>query len=117
MKFAVVLPVELGILAEPSEVVRITRHAEELGFESVSAAEHAVVISDTESRYPYAPDGKLQLPDTLAFPDPLELLAFPAGTTDRIGTAGIAPNAKPSRMDADPVRVPRWGDPLGLVVV
>lgn len=87
MQYAVVLPVGLGSMGEPADVLRLTRHAEALGFESVVAVEHAVVVSDTASRYPYAPDGRLALPDTLAYPDPLELLAFLAGATDRIGLA------------------------------
>lgn len=87
MKYAVVLPVGLGSMGEPADVLRLTRHAEALGFESVVAVEHAVVVSGTGSTYPYAPDGRLALPDTLAYPDPLELLAFLAGATDRIGLA------------------------------
>ncbi|MDQ8706037.1 LLM class F420-dependent oxidoreductase [Streptomyces sp. LHD-70] len=98
MEFAVVLPVALGVTAEPDEVVRFARHAEELGFESLSAVEHAVVNRDTESHYRYAPDGKLQLPDDCPYPDPLELLAFLAGATDRIGLSTgvlVLPNHNP----------------------
>ncbi|EST36529.1 LLM class F420-dependent oxidoreductase [Streptomyces roseochromogenus] len=98
MEFALVLPVGLGVTAEPDEVGRIARHAEELGFESVSAVEHAVVISDTESRYPYAPDGRLPLPDDCPYPDPLELLAYLAAVTGRIGLSTgvlVLPNHNP----------------------
>ncbi|RVU28101.1 LLM class F420-dependent oxidoreductase [Streptomyces antnestii] len=98
MKYALVLPVGLGITADPDEIVKVVRHAEELGFESVSAVEHAVVVSDTESRYPYAPDGKLPLPDDCPYPDPLELLAFLAASTERIGLATgvlVLPNHHP----------------------
>ncbi|WP_306316835.1 MULTISPECIES: LLM class F420-dependent oxidoreductase [unclassified Streptomyces] len=98
MKHSVVLPVGLGTLGEPDTALRVVRHAEALGFESVMAVEHAVVISDTDSRYPYAPDGRLALPDTLPYPDPLELLAFLAGATERIGLATgvlVLPNHNP----------------------
>ncbi|MEB8341914.1 LLM class F420-dependent oxidoreductase [Streptomyces endophyticus] len=98
MKYSVVLPVNLGVLGEPSDVLRVARHAEELGFESVSAVEHAVVISDTESRYPYAPDGRLPLPNDLPYPDPLELLAYLAAGTDRLGLSTgvlVLPNHNP----------------------
>ncbi|MFF3494490.1 LLM class F420-dependent oxidoreductase [Streptomyces sp. NPDC002795] len=98
MKYSVVLPVDLGVLGEPADVLRLARHAEALGFESVSAVEHAVVISDTESRYPYAPDGRLPLPNDLAYPDPLELLAFLAAGTERLGLSTgvlVLPNHNP----------------------
>lgn len=98
MKYSVVLPVDLGVLGEPADVLRIARHAEELDFESVSAVEHAVVIGATESRYPYAPDGRLPLPDDLPYPDPLELLAFLAAGTERLGLSTgvlVLPNHNP----------------------
>ncbi|MFI5665001.1 LLM class F420-dependent oxidoreductase [Streptomyces sp. NPDC051684] len=98
MKYSVVLPVHLGVLGEPADVLRLARHAEDLGFESVSAVEHTVVIADTDSRYPYAPDGRLPLPDDLPYPDPLELLAFLAAGTERLGLSTgvlVLPNHNP----------------------
>jgi probable F420-dependent oxidoreductase len=47
-----------------------------------------VVMAGYTSEYPYAPDGRMTLPDHADFPDPLDLIAFIAGrtTTLRFGT-------------------------------
>jgi probable F420-dependent oxidoreductase len=47
-----------------------------------------VVTAGYTSEYPYAPDGRMTLPDHADIPDPLDLLAFIAGctTTLRFGT-------------------------------
>jgi probable F420-dependent oxidoreductase len=74
------------------------RHAEACGFESVVLVEHAVVISDYESTYPYASSGKMPLPDDCRIPDPLDLMAYLAAVTDRITLATgvlVAPNHPP----------------------
>ncbi|MFJ2742887.1 LLM class F420-dependent oxidoreductase [Streptomyces sp. NPDC087440] len=97
MKFSVLLPVSPET-SDPGTVVAVARHAESLGFEAVSAVEHTVVVSDTDSRYPYSPDGKLSLPHDLPYPDPLELLAYVAGATDSIGLSTsvlVLPNHHP----------------------
>ena len=49
VKFGVVVPVELGMAAEPAEVLRFARAAESLGFDEISAVEHAVVVANTAS--------------------------------------------------------------------
>jgi probable F420-dependent oxidoreductase len=63
------------------------RHIEALGFESVVVVEHPLVIGDYTSRYPYAPSGRMPLPDDCAIPDPIDLLAFLAGATSTLGLA------------------------------
>jgi len=63
------------------------RHIEALGFESVVVVEHPLVIGDYTSRYPYAPSGRMPLPDDCAIPDPIDLLAFLAGVTSSLGLA------------------------------
>ncbi|MUM19691.1 LLM class F420-dependent oxidoreductase [Mycobacterium sp. CBMA271] len=85
MKIGVVVPVELGITAEPAKILEFARAAERLGFSEISAVEHAVVIGDTQSAYPYSPTGQSHLPDDLDIPDPLELLSFIAGATTMLG--------------------------------
>lgn len=98
MKFGVVVPVELGMAGEPDRVLEFARAAESLGFDEISAVEHAVVIANTASEYPYSPTGKSHLPDDCPLPDPLELLAFVAGATTRLGLATgvlVAPNHNP----------------------
>ncbi|EME14446.1 LLM class F420-dependent oxidoreductase [Rhodococcus triatomae] len=98
MKVGVVIPVELGMAGDPEQVLRFARAAESLGFDEISAVEHAVVIADTESEYPYSPTGKSHLPDDCPLPDPLELLSFVAGATTTLGLATgvlVAPNHNP----------------------
>ena len=63
------------------------RHIEALGFESIVVVEHPLVIGDYTSRYPYAPSGRMPLPDDCAIPDPIDLLAFLAGVTSTLGLA------------------------------
>lgn len=85
MKFAITPPVRAGVTADPEWMIGFARHAEALGFESVVAVEHAVVISGYEHRYPYAESGQMPLDDRCIVPDPLELLAFLAGATTTLG--------------------------------
>ena len=87
MQFGIIPPVRMGVTADPDWMTAFTRHADICGFESVVLVEHAVVVSDYQSTYPYAPSGKMPLPDDCSIPDPLELMAFLAGVTDRITLA------------------------------
>ena len=87
MRFGVVLPAELGRSADPEWVVRFAQQSERLGYHEVSVVEHPVVVGETASVYPYAPDGRSPLPDDCPLPDPLELLAFLAGQTSSLGLA------------------------------
>ncbi|MFF0815237.1 LLM class F420-dependent oxidoreductase [Rhodococcus sp. NPDC003318] len=98
MNLGVVMPVELGMAGDPATVLEFARTAEALGFDEISAVEHAVVIANTGSEYPYSPTGKSHLPDDCPLPDPLELLSFVAGATSRLGLATgvlVAPNHNP----------------------
>lgn len=85
VKIGVVAPVELGMTAEPDKILEFARAAERLGFTEISVVEHAVVIGDTQSTYPYSPTGQSHLPDDVDIPDPLELLSFVAGATTTLG--------------------------------
>jgi probable F420-dependent oxidoreductase len=98
MQFGIIPPVRLGVTADPDWMTGFARHAEACGFESVVLVEHAVVISDYESTYPYASSGKMPLPDDCRIPDPLDLMAYLAAVTDRITLATgvlVAPNHPP----------------------
>ncbi|WP_067798074.1 LLM class F420-dependent oxidoreductase [Actinomadura formosensis] len=98
MKYAVLLPVAAGVTADPAWIGGYVRHAEACGFESVGAVEHAVVASGYASVYPYDASGRMELADDLDIPDPLDLLAFLAGRTSRIGLATgvlVLPNHHP----------------------
>ena len=87
MQFGIIPPVRLGVTADPAWMASFTRHAESCGFESVVLVEHAVVVSDYDSVYPYAPSGRMPLPDDCAIPDPLDLMAYLAGVTHAITLA------------------------------
>jgi len=76
-----------GVCADPDFMVGVALHAESLGFESIVAVEHPLVIGGYASRYPYADSGRMPLPNDTPIPDPLDLLAFVAGATTTIGLA------------------------------
>ncbi len=87
MQFGIIPPVRLGVTADPVWMTSFARHAEACGFESVVLVEHAVVISDYQSTYPYASSGKMPLPDDCRIPDPLDLMAYLAAVTEQITLA------------------------------
>ena len=87
MEFGIIPPVRTGATADPDWMTAFARHVEASGYESLVVVEHAVVISDYTSTYPYAKSGKMPLPDDCRIPDPLDLMAFLAAVTDRITLA------------------------------
>ena len=87
LKLAALPPVRAGVCADPDWMAGFAQHIEALGFESVVVVEHPLVIGDYTSRYPYAPSGRMPLPDDCAIPDPIDLLAFLAGVTTTLGLA------------------------------
>ena len=66
------------------QLVPVARRAEELGFESVWAAEHLVFPTTFESRYPYTADGVPPINPATPLLDPLMVLAQIAAVTSRI---------------------------------
>ncbi len=98
MEFGVIPPVRTGATTDPDWMTSFARHVESVGFESLVVVEHAVVISDYTSTYPYAASGRMPLPDDCRIPDPLDLMAFLAAVTDRITLATgvlVVPNHQP----------------------
>jgi probable F420-dependent oxidoreductase len=98
MQFGIIPPVRFGVSADPAWMTSFARHAEACGFESIVLVEHAVVVSDYESVYPYASSGKMPLPDDCSIPDPLDLMAYLAGVTEHLGLATgvlVLPNHHP----------------------
>lgn len=67
---------------DPDAIVAYARHAEAAGFEAIYVPEHIAL-------YPGATIGSWDIPPTLSYPDPLDLLGFIAAGTERIllGTA------------------------------
>lgn len=98
MKFAVVAPVAAGVTADPQWMAAFARHLEVCGFESIVAVEHAVLATRYDSVYPYDSSGRVELAADCPVPDPLDLLAFLSGHTDRLGLATgvlVLPNHHP----------------------
>ncbi|GAA2358367.1 LLM class F420-dependent oxidoreductase [Dactylosporangium salmoneum] len=98
MKYAMLAPAVTGTTADPAWIAAFAAHAEACGFESIVVVEHAVVVSRYDNAYPYDASGRMELPDDCPIPDPLELLAFLAGRTSRIGLATgvlVLPNHHP----------------------
>src|SRR3982074_2696358 len=74
------------------------RHVEACGFESIVAVEHTVLMTQYTSVYPYDASGRVELPADCPVPDPLDLLAFLGGCTERLGLATgvlVLPNHHP----------------------
>lgn len=67
-----------------TDVIALARLAEELGVESLWAAEHIVVPDTYASHYPYHPSGKMADDH---FPDPFVWLAYAAAVTQHIKLA------------------------------
>lgn len=98
MKYAVVAPVAAGVTADPAFMAAFAAHLEACGFESLVVVEHTVLMSRYTSVYPYDQSGRVELPADCAVPDPLDLLAFLAGHTRRLGLATgvlVLPNHHP----------------------
>jgi probable F420-dependent oxidoreductase len=98
MKVSVVAPVADGITADPDWMVAFARHLELCGFESIVVVEHTVLLTRYESVYPYDSSGRVGLAADGPIPDPLDLLAFLAGQTSRLGLATgvlVLPNHHP----------------------
>ena len=98
MRFAVIAPSTTGVTADPVWVRDYAQAVEGLGFESLVAVEHTVVVRGYARDYPYAPSGEMAIPDDCDLPDPLALLAFLAGCTTTLGLATgvlVLPNHHP----------------------
>ncbi|HKP40827.1 LLM class F420-dependent oxidoreductase [Mycobacterium sp.] len=98
MKYAVIAPVAAGVTADPGWMATFARHVEACGFESLVVVEHTVLMTQYTSVYPYDASGRVELPADCPVPDPLDLLAFLAGVTSRLGLATgvlVLPNHHP----------------------
>jgi probable F420-dependent oxidoreductase len=87
VKIGLFLPL-MNPLATPSFVRAFGRAAEDRGFDSLWVAEHVVLFDDYQSRYPYAPEGKIVgLPADSGILDPMVALGYVAAVTERIRLA------------------------------
>ena len=72
---------------EVDQLVPLARRAEELGFHGVAVADHLVMPTRYESRYPYTEDGEIFWPIDLPWPDPWVTLAAMASVTTELRLA------------------------------
>lgn len=77
-------PYRLGVASDPDWMRAFAQHADAAGFESLLTVEHVAVPVGYASRYPYSDTGRMPLAEDCELPDPLDLLAWLAGQTERI---------------------------------
>ena len=83
MKYGFTIPGR-GPLASPDTLLRIARHGEELGFDSIQTGDHILVPKDIDSTYPYTDNGEFPGLSSGSSLEQLTLLAFLAGQTSNI---------------------------------
>jgi alkanesulfonate monooxygenase SsuD/methylene tetrahydromethanopterin reductase-like flavin-dependent oxidoreductase (luciferase family) len=76
----------IGPTVEPEWVRTVAITAERLGFSTVWAPEHVVLLDQYASKYPYS-TGKFPWPMDIPIADPLITLAFAAACTSKIRLA------------------------------
>jgi probable F420-dependent oxidoreductase len=76
----------IGPGTEPAWVRTIATNAERLGFDTIWAPEHVVLLDRYASRYPYS-SGEFPTPLDTPFSEPITTLAFAAACTNRIKLA------------------------------
>src|SRR5690348_1159653 len=87
MEFDVIAPVGSGRTADPDWMVGLAQDVGTCGFGSLVVVEHPVMFAEYASTYPYDASGRVELAADCPVPDPLELLAFIAGSTTTLGLA------------------------------
>lgn len=83
MKFGVFLPVS-GRAAGRETMMKSAQRAEEIGFESVWAADRIIIPWEFNQSYPYSERDEFIVPPDRPFMEPLTVLAFLAGCTKTI---------------------------------
>ena len=73
----------LGPLTNPDWVRTVASNAERLGFSTIWAPEHVVLLDRFASKYPYS-SGDFPVPTDTPISDPFATLAFAAACTKRI---------------------------------
>ena len=84
LHLGVLPPYRTNVASDPDWMRAFAQHADGVGFESLLTVEHVAVPVGYESRYPYSETGRMPLAEDCEIPDPLDLLAWLAGQTDRI---------------------------------
>lgn len=69
---------------EVDQYLEIAKFAETAGFDGISLADHLIIPTKVESKYPYTPDGKTWWPDDTPWPDPWVTLSSMAAVTEKL---------------------------------
>lgn len=69
---------------ETGQLMAVAQHAEELGFEGVMGADHALFPKVLNSAYPYTPDGECPITAEMPYPDPWVSIAAMAAVTSTL---------------------------------
>ena len=77
----------IGAGAHPEVIRAVATAAEAGGFATLWWGEHVVLVDQPKSRYPYSADGRIAVPASADWLDPLAGLSFAAAVTSRIGLA------------------------------
>lgn len=78
---------QVGADATAERAVAVAQAAETAGFDSLWVVDHVVLHEHGTTRYPYSRDGALAVPPASDFLEPLTLLTYLAGVTERIQLA------------------------------
>src|SRR5580704_11592076 len=78
--------VGIGPTVDPEWVRTVATTAERLGFSTIWAPEHVVLLDQYSSKYPYS-TGKFPWPTDIPIADPLTTLAYAAACTSKIRLA------------------------------
>lgn len=77
----------IGTGADRAVIDAVASAADELGFASLWAGEHVVMVDRPASRYPYSGDGVIAVPAQADWLDPMIALGFAAAASSRISIA------------------------------
>jgi probable F420-dependent oxidoreductase len=77
----------IGTGAHRDVIDAVAVAAESYGFTTLWSGEHVIMVDSASSRYPYSADGRIAVPATADWIDPLIGLSFVAAATSTIGVA------------------------------
>lgn len=77
----------IGTGADRAVIDAVASTADGLGFATLWAGEHVVMVDQSASRYPYSDDGVIAVPAEADWLDPMIALGFAAAASSRIGIA------------------------------
>lgn len=82
MRFGFPIPTR-GALGTLETLARVARAADEYQYDSIWITDHIVLPKTSRSQYPYAADGKLDLEAAQHYLEPLTVMSYLAGVTER----------------------------------